>query len=244
MKRQFCLALMLWPLLTLSAAGLDNQATTRIDDRVKAYLPGDLVHIVAASPSNVVSVIAQTPDGQRLDLDFERRTHTWHGFWEVPYGFKKGQYRAVLIATDVEGKSYEGQTGIFFIGEPSLVTLIGFGTKETASRPPARAETAPEPRAEIEPVVPVAQAPAITARPAAKEKPKPKKRPIARQTKEQAIQLKVRLIKIVRTHLVAQEYSQAKTRLKELLRIDPGNTALKGIYYRLEEVIKAKEVTL
>lgn len=109
------------------------------------YLPGDLVHIVVGAPSNVVQIITTMPDGQRISLDFERRTHTWHGHWEVPYGFKKGSYLANLIATDVEGKIFEGATNSFYIGEPALVTLIGItSTKETARQEQAAKKIAAE----------------------------------------------------------------------------------------------------
>ncbi|MFA4967746.1 MAG: hypothetical protein WC624_05970, partial [Candidatus Margulisiibacteriota bacterium] len=47
----------------------------------RTYLPGDLVHIVVGSPANVVKVVAEMPNGERVTLDFERRTHIWHGLW-------------------------------------------------------------------------------------------------------------------------------------------------------------------
>lgn len=121
---------LLLPLFLLMAAAClaEGNITSEFGGGVKSYLPGDLVHIVVGAPADVVEITAVMPDEQKLKLDFERRTHVWHGYWEIPYGFKKGTYSATLTAVDVEGKSFTGKTVYFYVGEPALVTLIGLGT--------------------------------------------------------------------------------------------------------------------
>lgn len=203
----------------------------------RTYLPGDLVHFVVGAPSNVVEVIAATPDGQRIALDFERRTHTWHGLWEVPYGFKKGSYSANLIAVDVEGKSFEGATNTFFIGEPALITLIGLGTREGVARRKTKVPAVIE-----EEIIEEEEAPPARPAPAPKKKiVRPAKVAKAKPPAEDPNILKARLITAARSFIAQQEYSKARAELKSLLKIEPDNSEIRSMMNRLDSVVKARE---
>jgi len=209
----------------------------------KTYLPGDLVHFVVGAPSNVVEVIAATPDGQRIVLDFERRTHTWHGLWEVPYGFTKGSYTANLIAVDVEGKSFEGMTNPFFIGEPALITLIGLGTREGTAvqeRPARRITKAPTAVEEeiVEEEVPQIKYVPAPPRPSSGQA---KKKVVRKPAEIDPNLLKARLITAARSFIAQQEYSKARAELKSLLKIEPENSEIRSVMNRLDSVVKARE---
>jgi hypothetical protein len=210
----------------------------------RTYLPGDLVHLVVGAPSNVVQVIAAMPDGQRLTLDFERRTHIWHGLWEVPYGFQKGDYTASLVATDVEGKLFEGKTNSFYIGEPALVTLIGLELTQEAQRQPV------PPTAAIiskQPEVVMAHKPAAPGPQPTKQKIKPRKR----VTRAEAVKLKAKLANdkmtlkfklftMARVHLTTQQFAKTAADLRQLLKLDPNNPEVKAMLIRVEKISQAK----
>lgn len=257
-KRLGCLLLIMYILMYTPAAAQQSVGSVSAPaETTKMYLPGDLVHLVVGAPANIVEVVAQMPDGSRFQLDFERRTHIWHGLWEVPYGFKKGVYSADLIATDVEGRQLEGKTTPFYIGEPALITLIGVGelTKESgrgkpvAGPPPTTQRSA---RVEGKPAVappPTVQKPvplerkraAATAQP----RPKPKKiknlsraeaaRLLAKQ-KEDNLNLTLKLLTLARIHLTTQQYEKAKADLHQLLKINPNNPEVKVMLVRVEKI--------
>jgi len=217
----------------------------------KMYYPGDIVHIVVGAPSNVVEVVAILPDGERLKMDFDRRNHTWHGYWEVPFSFKKGSYRANLMATDVEGKNFEGMTNIFFIGEPSLITMIGL----ESSGKPGNQSAVEDQTVAVEPITESAQPFIRTASPAPVKKyvppgskkpirPKPaakaKKRPKTSAAAADNSLLKARLITNARSFIADQDYRQAQASLKALLVIEPKNPEVMAVLKRLDAVVKAK----
>ncbi|MFA6170722.1 MAG: hypothetical protein WCV63_10640 [Negativicutes bacterium] len=252
-KKIFCLLLGL--LIISPAFSADNFNLPQSSARPRTYLPGDLVHLVVGAPANVVKVTALMPDGETLTLDFERRTHIWHGLWEVPYGFKKGGYSAGLTATDVEGKTFEGQTNSFFIGEPALVTLIGLEiTRESVVRPPAPPVTTLQELPTVRPERTVQKPPAAAKiKPAKAKAPQPKRQIKARKPaapairpkppalkKEDLLKLKLKLFTMARVHLTTQQYEKAKGDLRELLRLDPKNREIKAMLDRVEKVLKTK----
>ena len=243
-----CLACLL---LVLPSPAENFGDTPQADIARKTYLPGDLVHLVVGAPSNVVQVIAEAPDGQKLTLDFERRTHIWHGLWEVPYGFKKGNYSARLIATDVEGKVFEGKTSSFYVGEPTLVTLIGLElTQETKRRPSVPATTALPAVKPAEPArAPQPPAAAVTATAAPKsKKPRAVKPSFSRreaaklkaELEKEKLNLKFKLFTMARVHLTTQQFDQTVADLKELLKLDPHNTEYQAMLKRVAKIAQAK----
>ncbi|MFH1826218.1 MAG: hypothetical protein ABH823_02880 [bacterium] len=211
--------------------------------RRRVYMPGDLVHVVVGAPVDISEVLAEMPDKTRLKLNFERRTYTWHGHWEVPYGFDKGDYYAKLIATDVEGNIFEGRSSTFYIGEPSLVTLIGVDVKrevelnqEVAVARPQKAAPQVKPQPKPQPK------PKTAPKPAAKPKPKPKPKPPKKAEKPKNFEsMKARLITEARFHFKNNQYNSGKRKLQEILVWEPDNLELQTIIERIDEVIKAKE---
>ncbi|MDD4178675.1 MAG: hypothetical protein PHH14_01315 [Candidatus Margulisbacteria bacterium] len=227
--------------------------TEKLAPGTRTYLPGDVVHLVVGAPSNVVEMTATLPDGSRIVFDFERRAHIWHGYWEVPYGFKKGLYHANLIATDVEGKIFEGMTTSFYIGEPTLVTLIGL-KQEKVSRQ-GETETLAKQLVGVKPIEqeiseemeenpPAEELPAIKKQPAAQPakpavRPKPRLKP--RPLKANTSLIKAQLITAARSSLAEQDYYKTKLTLKAMLTIDPNNDEVKTMIGRIDTIIKARE---
>jgi hypothetical protein len=262
-------ALLLVCLLLAAACWADENFSANLGGGVKSYLPGDLVHLVVGAPADVVEIKAVLPDGQTIKLDFERRTHVWHGYWEVPYGFKKGTYSAALTAFDVEGKSFSGQTVYFYIGEPALVTLIGLGSGAGGgSGEAAIRQLASE--AKISPAEAAAEAARIRALARASRKPavsKPvkqsakqlAKRPAKPSAKKPAKQLakrpagtaapdktdldlqKVKLLTSARANMLQKEYDRADKQLRALVRLEPDNANFQRMLTRLHAVIKNRE---
>ena len=248
----------------LLAAALSAQPADQFsasDRSLREYLPGDIVHIMIEAPIDTAKIDAVMPDGSQIQLGFDARSSLWHGYWEIPPGFKKGLYSARLIATDVAGFSFEGKTSAFRITEPvlALMTKITAGESgETAVLPHSRRAVAnlevtpeavpeaapeikPEVRREIRPAVkpeikPVQKAPV---RRAAQKIVRPRKM-ISVVTKGDAASDKARLVAAVRTAMSRAEYEKARIQLKALLRTDPNNKEMKTILNRLEVVVRAK----
>lgn len=237
----FCL-----PALALNEGEFSSKLTKK---EFKVYLPGDVVHIVAEAPIDIKYIIAIMPDGERVQLSFERRSRLWHGHWEVPYTFKKGLYNGKLEATDVEGKIYEGETGEFYIGEPSLVALIGKDlTKEVemkqelvretqpvvAVEPPAR-ETAIVETLAPKPTVKKVKKPGLTA------KQKAQRQAQAQLKKESNKSLKkAKIITAARFYMDNKDYTAAKQQLILLQKTDPQSLEIKTLLYRLDQLIKVR----
>jgi len=227
--------------------------TEKLAPGTRTYLPGDVVHLVVGAPSNVVEMTATLPDGSRVVFDFERRSHIWHGYWEVPYGFKKGLYHANLIATDVEGKSFEGVTTSFYIGEPTLITLIGLKQEKVSSQDEtevlAKQLVGAKPieqeiSEEIEENPPAEELPVIKKQPASRPaklavRPKPRLKP--RPLKADTGLIKARLITAARSFLAEQDYDRTKLTLKAMLTVDPNNDEVKTMIDRIDTVIKSRE---
>jgi hypothetical protein len=255
-------AILLLLILLAAAAFAQEMFRPGTDERIKSYLPGDLVHMVIGAPADVVAVTAVMPDGQKVKLDFERRTHIWHGYWEVPYGFKKGTYYATLTARDVEGKSFVGKTLYFYVGEPALVTLIGLesGSQADGSREDAVRRLAREARistleaaAEAERISQVSRAPEIKeVKPPAKRTVTPVERtvkpPVKRTVKPPAKLLladmemqKVKLLTGARADMLKKEYERAARQLQALVEIEPDDIAFRKMLDRLQAVIQTRE---
>lgn len=249
MRRQILVILTLCLLGTfVLAVENDERFASAKVSQARVYLPGDVVHLVVGAPVDVSEMTAILPNNDKLELQFDRRTRTWHGHWEIPYNFPKGDYRARLIATDVEGKVFEGESASFYIGEPALVTLIGVDLKKKIDLP---REEATEPKRVAAParetVRPVVKP---TPKPKAKPKPKPvqKSLPPAPKKAEAPVvnagklQLeRTRLITEARYYFKQQDYVQGRARLAELLKLDPDSREIKEIINRIDEVIKSKE---
>lgn len=229
MRLVFCLFLSL-----VFLTGLDAEAP-------KMYLPGDIVHLVVGAPPDTVQIIAEVPDGTRINMDFERRTYSWYAHWEIPYGFKKGSYHAKLIATDVTGTVFTGDTNTFYVGEPALVTLIRLGeTKEAKpERPLAREKV--ELKAKPEPVKKAAPPPAKKKKPVYRPPLKAKLKKETPATKEDKNLARMRLLMTARENIDKRQYKEAKGQLKALLSIDPKNNEIRSMLYRIDVVIKTKE---
>lgn len=197
--------------------------------RTQSYFPGDVVHIVVSAPIDTDSVTAVMPDGQEINLIFDRRNKNWHNYWQVPVGFRKGTYTARLSAVDIEGRSFAGETSPIFVDEPTLPVVMRFAASE---------EVKPVPVAAPPPVVQPKEAVKI-----AKPAVKPKKK-IAAKPKEDLNVLRLRYITLAKNYVTNQEYEKAKTQLEALLKIDPENKEVKLMLNRIEAIIKAKETTL
>jgi hypothetical protein len=206
----------------------------------KAYLPGDVVHVVVASPPDTVKVVTVMPDSKRLELDFERRTYSWHAYWEVPFGFKKGTYNAKIMATDVEGRMFEGVTGNFYIGEPALVTMIGRQVSaETGGN--GEKELIKKMQAEIAYLYQ-----AMKERPAATELTKvmtktvPRPTAAARRSKVNLSARKAALVARAKAYLDRGDYERAQTQLTAAARLDPNDRPLGAFLGRLRAIVKAR----
>ena len=194
------------------------QTLTSASFGVLKYFPGDVVHIVVDAPPDVIRVTALMPDGEQLNMSFSRRAGVWHNYWEVPPGFKKGGYTAKLRAVDVEGRVFEGDSELFYVGEPTLPMIMQImPTKEArALRPPAVKKEAAKKKK-------IAQKP----------KPKPKKvKKAAVKPKPQPVD-RIRLIVEARENLFREEYGKLKGKLDTLLRIDPDNNEIRSMRKRI-----------
>ncbi|MDD5594068.1 MAG: hypothetical protein PHG97_04970 [Candidatus Margulisbacteria bacterium] len=100
---------------------------------LREYLPGDIVHIVIEAPPDTNHIKAVMPNGEEINLNFDGRSNVWNGYWEVPAGVKKGIYTAKLIANDVEGVTFQGDSSAFYIGEPILALMMKIAETEEAS---------------------------------------------------------------------------------------------------------------
>ncbi|MFA5887023.1 MAG: response regulator [Patescibacteria group bacterium] len=113
----------------------------------KEYLPGDFVHIIVESPIDTAQITATLPDGKILSLLHERRSNVWRGIWEVPVGFKRGNYFAKLSAVDISGNVFEGKSDSFTVGEIAMILLVGKATPETTRVPLQQKISLPPPPA-------------------------------------------------------------------------------------------------
>ena len=249
--------------VALSAQPADQSSSS--DRELREYLPGDIVHIMIEAPIDTARIDAVMPDGSQVQLGFDARSSLWHGYWEIPPGFKKGLYIAKLTATDVAGFSFEGKTSAFRITEPvlALMTKMTNGESgETAALPHSRRtvvapkavpeaapevapETKPEVRREIKPEVKpiVEQVERVPVKAPVKrvaQKVVRPKRMISVVTKGDADSDKARMVASVRTAMSRAEYEKARTQLKALLKTDPNNKEMKTILNRLEVVVRAK----
>jgi hypothetical protein len=162
------------------------------DRELREYLPGDIVHILIEAPIDTTKIGAVMPDGSEIQLGFDARSSLWHGYWEIPPGFKKGLYRAKLFATDVAGFSFEGKTSTFRISEPILALMTRIGSVENGETAPptyprrAVVEAAPE---VTQAVVPAVSRPARRDLvPEVKPEAKPVLKPVSQPVVEQEVE--------------------------------------------------------
>jgi hypothetical protein len=238
---------------------------TQPADEPKVYLPGDVVHIIVGAPPDTVRMVAEMPDGDQVNLGYEKRNFIWKGHWEVPMLMKKGTYQAKLTAVDVEGKTFTGETAPFIVGEPTLVTLIEMvevkeGKKKSVMPRPAvvapteTAEEKPTEEAVIEETA-VEEAPALKAevkevkRAVQKLKPKKarsaklKKTAFNKKQKEDKSAMKTKYIVAARYYMTKQDYAGAQAQLNSLYKMDPYDREVKRLLNRVNAVVKAEGVT-
>lgn len=231
----------------------------------QAYYPGDVVHVVVEAPVDTDSVTAVMPDGQELNMVYDRRNKVWHNYWQVPMYFKKGTYVAKLTATDVEGKNFEGETSSIIVAEPTMPVIMRFVSSEEAAQKPAAVQPAPPaPAVAPAPAKPApaaikpAPAPVKPAPVAAKPAPVPAKparvvpkAPVQRSKTKTSISvtpkldiniIRLRYIVAARNYVAKQDYVNARTRLNALLKIDPENSEIKQMLTRIETVIKTRQL--
>ncbi|MFA4844915.1 MAG: hypothetical protein WC632_08240, partial [Candidatus Margulisiibacteriota bacterium] len=217
------------------------------------------------APPDTNRVRATMPNGDEVNLSYDGRSSVWNGYWDVPAGVKKGIYTAKLVASDVAGVTFQGDSSVFYIGEPILALMMRIAETEEAAAvkltekeriarqraiESARLALAARRRAGLTEEA-VAEEAALPVQPpariAAKKKPfklaakKSKIKKFARAgTKEDVNVTKARLIVAARSYLAKFEYQKAKSELKVLLKIEPDNREIKTIVNRLEAVIRAK----
>jgi hypothetical protein len=196
--------------------------------KTQAYFPGDVVHIIVAAPVDTDGVTAVMPDGQELNLIFDKRKSVWHNYWQVPIGFRKGSYTAKLIAMDVEGNQFEGESSPIFVEEPTLPVILRFAGSEEAKPTPVAAPPTEKPKEAARAVKPAV---------------KPKKK-IAVQSKEDFNVARLKYITLAKDYLQKKEYEKAKAQLEALLKIDPDNREVKLMISRIDAIIKARKTNL
>jgi hypothetical protein len=199
---------------------------------VLKYFPGDVVHIVVEAPPDVVNITALMPDGERLNLSYSRRTRVWHNYWEVPAGFKKGGYSAKLKAEDAEGRAYEGDSELFYVGEPTLpmVMQVGLTGEARSARPPV-------PEKEIEKtkeIAPTLQKPKRASKPVKIVKARKPRRSgampkLARRPRVISEPDRLRLMVQAREYYFKHDYGKLKGKLDELIKIDPDNREIRTL---------------
>ena len=242
-------AVILQPLFSFAQ---DTSNSYMADKPGQVYYPGDVVHVVVEAPIDTDNVTAIMPDGQELIMVYDRRNKIWHNYWQVPMYFKRGTYVAKLTATDVEGKTFKGETSSIVVAEPTMPVVMQFASSPEAPAIPAT----PAPIVQ-KPVAPPAVAPApthpavkqavVTVKPKAKPVKTVKKRAKSRvkptaAPKEDINILRMRYITSARNYLSKQDYENAKAQLVALLKIDPENTEVKLMLDRISAVIKAKGI--
>lgn len=228
-------------------------------------MPGDIVHIIVEAPFDTQQVSAVMPDEQKIDLTYDGRRTVWHGYWEVPYGFKKGVYTAVLLAVDVEGKTFQGQSSQFIIGEPTMALLVQLASKAGPPLPRLPASNAvpsfvPERITKPLPLPSAVSAPAITQH--KKENPPAKKsnkkmmvkksrkywtagykKPAIRPAAKKQLNGDLRAAKLTeatREFIARQNYSDARNQLAKLSKTQPKNYQMQLMLARLDAIIKAR----
>jgi hypothetical protein len=190
---------------------------------VLKYFPGDVVHLVVDVPPDVVSVSATMPDGEQINLGYSQRSRIWHNYWEVPAGFKKGGYTARLKAIDVEGRVFEGESDLIYIGEPTLPMVM---------------KLAPTKEVQVLPLESVKGKVAATKAPKQiKKKPKPAKK---RRVVKPAAPSRLRLLVEAREQLFRQDYGKLKTKLDALIKIDPDNNEIRTMRRQVAKGEKIK----
>ncbi len=217
------------PQAAMAAADQTGSSSSGISKPAQTYFPGDTVHIIVSAPIDTDSVTAVMPDGQELNMIYDRRNKIWHNYWQVPIGFRKGTYTAKLSAVDVEGRSFEGETSPIFVAEPTLPVVLRFASSEevkpvSVAAPPSVAKT--------KETVKVAKRPVKS------------KRKIAAQPEEDFDAARLRYITLAKNYMAKQEYEKAKVQLEALLKIDPENREVKAMLNRLEAIIKASKTNL
>jgi hypothetical protein len=256
-------------LLCLLGLGALSAEETALRRDAKVYLPGDMVRIVVSAPPDTAKIVAVMPDRQRLSLSYDSRNAIWQGQWEVPLNMIKGTYAADLMATDVSGQTFTGQTTPFVISEPTLITLIdlvgqgevalreGVAPAEDLSARQIAAEArqlAAEAKKRVEeldtllqkrraPLASPRPTPRTTARPVTRPtlRPAPKLAPKPTAARPSTTTKEAELMVAARYYLARQDYPRAQAELKKLLNLRPKDGQIKGLVDRVEMLIKVKE---
>jgi len=213
------LLLFLYPSLALALTEMKTGAPA------KSYLPGDFIHIMVEAPVDTASILAVMPDNTQVKMLFDRQSGVWHGLWQVPFGFKTGNYYAKLNAVDLEGNSFVGQSAPFVIGEQTMVMLVGKTSPEAVRRTVlAQEEEVIETTAEVRAV----------------EGQKPKVEAQRVEQEKRAQMLKVRFAVAARFYIERLDFDTVRRKLQTLIKISPENKELKVMLKRVDAIIKAK----
>lgn len=135
--RYFVLSLIvLSPLIPLAVLAEGSIAANQAQVNAREYLPGDFVHVIVDAPTDTAQITATMPDGTDVSLVQQRVSGLWRGIWQVPVNFTKGTYFAKLMAVDVLGNVFAGESDVFSVGELSMISLIGKGSPEVIVKAP------------------------------------------------------------------------------------------------------------
>ena len=138
----------------------------------------------------------------------------------------------------MEGKTFEGETSPFYIGEPALVTLIGLESLKESGRRVERTSEAEVKEEEAEEEEIVAEKPS----PVPKKEVKPVRIVKPRRRPRPISLVKARLITAARSYLATQEYQKTKSTLRALLIMEPKSGEIKTLLDRIDTIIKAREI--
>lgn len=135
------------------------------------YEPGQTTHIVVEAPEDTLDMVAILPDNSALNLNYDPEKKIWHNYWTIPAGTKKGNYSAKLIATDIEGRIYNGTTKAFSVKETAPVTVASIPKENIAAKAPAETPVKVEKKPVIAEAVKAAPVPVIEPKPVAAKAP-------------------------------------------------------------------------
>jgi len=218
---------------------------------IKKYFPGDYVHIIVTAPQDTVKITSFMPNNDRIELVHDRRANIWYGLWQVPIGFKVGNYTAILEAKDMEGTLFSGETVPFIIGEMTIIAMLKKATSpeaETRAEQSRRLElnTAQLAAAAKPAILPQEAKPPLPAKKKTAVRIKPgkklKKINFVEVGQDKVLNVtEVKLVTIARYYMAKMDFDKVQTSLKYLIRLDPANQEYRKMLQRVQTVIKTEK---